>query len=1384
MNTLRRIPRHLVKAVAAIAVMVAAALPVAAVAGAATTVTLTETSIGAGTAYAIVGQGASGNFSFSGTGFANDSLLGGSATLTTTAPGVTFTAVTETGSTTGTATYTTSTTTTPGFYPVTLTDDNGTATMALGLGVDVGPQITSVTGNSAQAGSATSVLVTVTGTNLYGATPRFQTPLTGTAPTISNVTNNSDTTLTFDANALNATAGSFTFNVTSGYPTDAQGVNTYGFTVTTAAAPSLTISSVSPSELPTLTNGTSNQNITITGTGFETGCKVTLTSGSGDVTGVFTRVSATSITGVITITASGTAVVEDDNITILNPDATTVTGMGILGIGEAATSSSAGGTTAVAPAITGVSGYLQAAKSAIIGVTGNSAFPITTGATVTVSNNTGQALTGSVVSVSSANVAQVKVVVPYYAETTTTAALTTSSTSIALTSVGGLPASGNVILVDGASTESVAYSAVSGNTLTITHPAFAHASGVSVEFPLQASGATVEKAGGGTTTEAYTVYVNNGSNNEPYAVTVDAPASAGSFSSPAVSGPGTYSVTASILGFGFTTGASISLSGGGSTGTVTVVNANQATVSVTVPATVPETDACLYGAVTSGTDNATLGTIVAGNCTNTAPAGKIAAGTSLTVGPDPHDAGATVQTLTVATYSAGAVTFTSNFNKSFLSGDPVSGMTEANPYTGAVTGVITNGAGEAFVGTALTVGAVGGTAVATPSTVYAGSGVDSAAAPIAFAVTGTSSDTTAANWKVTTSVTGITFTVTGVTSSVGLLTGVDVTATVATVTPATATVPVTITDGYATFTSTISTATELSLTSATATPTLTPGEAPVTVGLYGTGLSATADACTTTDPDVTCVIDSSATNSSTQLTVTYTIHKGATNTGERVVIYDPTTYASANLPNAFTVSGEPVATSISPASILQGTSPGTVTVTGTGFLSGTLVGTANYFATSSTTPTDTYTVTATYESATSVQITDNNDYAPGTVTYTFGDNSTWLITSPAITVAASTNPAGSFVYPSSVAPGSASVPFKFVGENFLAATTLSIPAADGAITVTLVTPNAIFGTVTYTQAVTGNVTATVTNPNGATGTATLVTGSGPVLWSNGATASGVTPFVPYAGVSGATTTLVLTGTGFYPGATVSAGLSVLATFGTPVVTQVTAGKSVACTTTNEPCNTITVPVTYIANTTGADILTSLTVTNPAPYGTETVGSALSLDAGPVVTGTYYVPTFSSNVYITVTGSGFATGMTETSTNSAYTVNLVNVTPNTATLLVSTSSAATSGTSSTITFTNPDGGTVSFPLNGGPQVVASTKPAISSVSGLPVIIGKTTTLSVNGKNLAGSSVRSNGAKVTVVNRSATHIVIKVTPTKGKKAGAYKLTVSNAGGSATYTYSQKN
>jgi hypothetical protein len=193
---------------------------------------------------------------------------------------------------------------------------------------------------------------------------------------------------------------------------------------------------------------------------------------------------------------------------------------------------------------------------------------------------------------------------------------------------------------------------------------------------------------------------------------------------------------------------------------------------------------------------------------------------------------------------------------------------------------------------------------------------------------------------------------------------------------------------------------------------------------------------------------------------------------------------------------------------------------------------------------------------------------------------------------------------------------------------------------------------------------------------------------------------------------------------------------------------------------------------------NLTVTNPdggTATASFTVTAAVSTDQ-PVVTSSVplYVPTFSTGTVVTVTGAGFDQGLTATSSNSAFSVTVDNVTPTVVTLVVMTTSAATSGTTTGITLTNPNGNSATITVNGGP--VPTPKPKITKISGR-VETGKTERVTIAGLNLAGvAKVTSNAAGTTVkiVGRGAKVLSLNVTARKTSKVGVHTLTLTFSNG----------
>jgi len=1378
MNTLRRIPRIFIKTVAAGAVLVATALPVAVmgvgVASAATPPTL-SCSIAAyyssptcSSGYAIIGQGFSGNFYLGGTGFAADQQLGGNVTLTTTAPGVSFTNVQEDSSGTFVTAEISSTSATPtGFFPVTLTDDNGSSTMTLGLGIDNGPQITSVIGNAGTAGGAAST-VTVTGTNLQFSDVEFDGNVG--SPVVVTENTSSDTSITFtvdNSDGSTVVPGTYAFTITGGWPFPAYGSATGSYTVNAAATP-ITITGVTPNELGIPASGTSTVTATVTGTGFESGATLSIAApaGTSEVTSTF--VNSTTMTLTLDVAAGATTGQVD--ITVHNPDSNTLLGTGLIGIGVPAASLTAGSTPPVAPVILTEAGSLTPGTSAVVFIQGSSSFPLTTGTTISVTGH-GQTVAGQVLSVDGTNTARVLVNVPRFATTTLTAASTLTSTSLSVASVTGMPASGNVIISDGANSQTVAYSAIVGNNLTISAgAASAHAAGLTVEFPFPPAA-------------DYVLSANNGTYTESTAVTINADPATAYLAEPSMTAlptgliPGTYSVNAYVPGFGFTTGAAVFFGNtgptvqNGITGTVTAVNGNTATLAVTVPAV--ETSLNSYALNTAATPGQ--------NALSLATNAGLAVGNKITVNADPFYL--TPETFTVTSVDGGGhiVGVSPAVADNHSSGATVSDLSSPQATTGTVSAVITNGAGQAvtiadFFGLT-TPGTITGYSLSTN-----GVGAGASAAAIVFTTSSATGGSDAA-WTVTSTTTGVTFgTVTDDTGST-----ITTTISVAPGTAASASVPVSITNGIKTFTGTIAVVPGPTVTAITTVATLTAGGSEV-VGVTGTNLVGSMT-CATSDPAVTCTeTPNVATDSSTTRTVTINVGAAALNGTDSLTLTDPNTFGAGTLATAVKVSGQPVATAISPTIVPEFSST-LLTVTGTGIPSN--LSTCSYEIYNSL-DVGVYgnNCATTYVSATSATITAgsyNTSFGGDTIIFTLG-NGTSTFDTPAVTV--QVDPFALFYvwngnFSPNIAAGSANVPVKIIGFGFGPGATVTIPAADGTFTETSVTPNAIYGTVSFLNSVQpgpygpdADVTATITNTNGGAGSVTFFVSAAPTVNAIGGVA-------PAAVLEATGTKLVITGTHFVAGATVTLTNAALGTFGTAVVTSSTVPLS-TCTTYADNCDTITVTVTPLNFTGNTPIVTGIVVTNPVGDGSVSDANSLTINPVPVVTGTYNVATFSTNLEVTITGTGFQAGMTASATNSpAYTVTLVsvNATGTAAVLLVTTTSAATTGTFSTVTFTNPDGGSVSFPLNGGPAPLPQLH--ITGIHGRPARIGRTVTFTILGSNLGKASVtvHHRGVSVHKTFNSNTVIKVKVTVKRGTKSGVAKLHVFNANGSAMVAFSIK-
>jgi hypothetical protein len=316
MNNPRRIQRHLVKALAAGALLAAAALPLAvastayAAGGSVTSVSFSPH----GATTNSFGTGASGTVAIAGTGFAAD---GGNVTVTSNAPGLTFSGAAETTSSAASASFASTSATVPGSYSITVTDDNGTETLASAFTVDAAPTVTSATPASLSDGNPLTS-VTIAGAGFVtGATVTLTSDVNGTTLTVGSTTVAvGGASLTVNVTPTNsvtdnpATAGTYDITVTN--PDGGNSTLSAGFTITAFG-----ITTLSPSAVPVPTSGSSTTNVTITGAGFEFGATVTLGCSGSESAGSATVSSATSLTVPITV-ATGTTP-EQCDVTVTNP---------------------------------------------------------------------------------------------------------------------------------------------------------------------------------------------------------------------------------------------------------------------------------------------------------------------------------------------------------------------------------------------------------------------------------------------------------------------------------------------------------------------------------------------------------------------------------------------------------------------------------------------------------------------------------------------------------------------------------------------------------------------------------------------------------------------------------------------------------------------------------------------------------------------------------------------------------------------------------------------------------------------------------------------------------------------------------------------------------
>ena len=331
MLTTHRITRLATRVLAGGAILLAAAVPLIATTDAGATpvdaiTTVTFNPSPGSTSGAYFGSGASGTFVLAGT-FAGD---GGHVTVSSNAPGLSFSNVTDT--TTGPNTsiqgsFTSTSATAPGSYNLTVTDDNGTVTDTGAFTVNAAPVVTAINpATIADSATPGPIATTITGSGFVG-TPLVTitstvdgTKLTDSvSPTGGTTTSPASSisltvTPTNVANSASATIGTYTVTVT----------NPDGGTTTSGAIYTATgnaITSVSPSAVAVPGSGSATDTLTLTGSGFESGATVTLGTcpGVAVVANSTSVISATSATFQVTVAAGATPAQCDVVITNTSP---------------------------------------------------------------------------------------------------------------------------------------------------------------------------------------------------------------------------------------------------------------------------------------------------------------------------------------------------------------------------------------------------------------------------------------------------------------------------------------------------------------------------------------------------------------------------------------------------------------------------------------------------------------------------------------------------------------------------------------------------------------------------------------------------------------------------------------------------------------------------------------------------------------------------------------------------------------------------------------------------------------------------------------------------------------------------------------------------------
>jgi hypothetical protein len=484
--------------------------------------------------------------------------------------------------------------------------------------------------------------------------------------------------------------------------------------------------------------------------------------------------------------------------------------------------------------------------------------------------------------------------------------------------------------------------------------------------------------------------------------------------------------------------------------------------------------------------------------------------------------------------------------------------------------------------------------------------------------------------------------------------------------------------------------------------------------------------------------------SSTQLTADIPAANIATGGSISVVVVNPAPGGGASVAATFTVNNPaPAIGALTPSSAATGSAALPVTVTGSGFVPGSILqwNGANR--------------ATTYVSASQLTFTTTvSDLAvAGTAVITIVNSGPGGGTSPGLSFAISSNPAPAIasVLPASASAGSGVMTLTVTGSGFNAASAVQWNGASRATT--LVNSNQITAAISAADlAIAGTATVTIVNPapGGGTsaGAAFAINNPGPAIGM-------LSPAMATAGASAFT--LTVNGTGF-------TGTSTVQWNGTNRATTFVSATSL----------TAAIPAADVASAASATV----TILNPAPGGGTSAGASFAINVpAPAISTISPASATAGSTAQTLTVSG--TGLVATSQvqwgGSNRTTTFVNATQLTAAISAGDLAAA-GAVSVTVVNPAPGGGTSGasgFTVNNPAPVVTTLSPATATAGsgGVSLIITGSGFVAATGGS-AGSLVQWNGASRATTFVSSTQLTATVSASDVATAGAAAVTVLNA------------